>query len=99
MLFRKRNGTDVRKSLSACRDDLAALQRDARELAGGVSEVTRTSANRAAKQANDTYDYVAKQVANRPRFNVATVARKQRLSIIAAFASAGAIIGALLTRR
>ena len=99
MLFRKRNTTDVRKSLSACRADLMALQRDARELAGGVSEVTRTNANRAAKQANEAYDYVSKQIANRPRFNVATTAREQRLKIIAAFAGAGAIIGALLTRR
>jgi hypothetical protein len=102
MLFRKRNGTDVRKSLSACRDDLTALQRDARELATGVSEVTRNGATRAAKQANDAYDYVSKQIANRPRFNTATavsVAREQRFSIIAAFAGAGAIIGALLTTR
>ncbi|HTW34689.1 MAG TPA: hypothetical protein VMD53_08725 [Rhizomicrobium sp.] len=99
MLFRKRNGTDVRKSLSACRDDLAALRRDARELATGVSEVTRTSATRAAKQAGGAYDYVSKQIASRPRFDVATVAREQRLAIVAAFAGAGAIIGALLTRR
>lgn len=106
MLLRKRNGTDVRKSLSACRDDLMALQRDARELASGVSEVTRTNANRvakrasrAAKQATDTYDYMSKQIANRPRFDVATVARQQRVGVIAAFAGAGAIIGALLTRR
>ncbi len=99
MLFRKRNGTDVRKSLSACRDDLVALQRDARELATGVSEVTRHGATRAAKQANDAYGYVSKQIANRPRFSVATMAREQRLTIIAAFASAGAVIGALLTRR
>jgi ElaB/YqjD/DUF883 family membrane-anchored ribosome-binding protein len=102
MIFRKRSSTDVRKSLSACRDDLAALQRDARELATGVSEVTRSGANRAAKQANSAYDYVSKQIANRPRFNAATaatVAREQRFSIIAAFAGAGAIIGALLTAR
>jgi len=106
MLFRKRNGTDVRKSLSACRDDLMALQRDARELANGVSEVTRTNASRvakqasrAAKQATDTYDYVSKQIANRPRFDAATVVRQQRFSIIAAFAGVGAIIGALLTAR
>lgn len=99
MLFRRRNGTDVRKSLSACRDDLAALQRDARELATGVSEVTRHGATRAAKQANEAYDYVSKQIASRPRFSVATVAREQRIAIIAAFAGAGAIIGALLTRR
>jgi ElaB/YqjD/DUF883 family membrane-anchored ribosome-binding protein len=102
MLFRKRNSTDVRKSLSACRDDLAALQRDARELATGVSEVTRNGATRAAKQANDAYGYVSKQIANRPRLStqaVATVARQQRFSIIAAFAGFGAIIGALLTSR
>jgi hypothetical protein len=99
MLFRKRNGTDVRRSLSACRDDLVALQRDARELATGVSEVTRTGANRAARQASDAYGYVSKQIANRPRFSVATISREQRFSIIAAFAGAGAIIGALLTRR
>lgn len=99
MLFRRRNGTDVRKSLTACRDDLAALQRDARELATGVSQVTRSGATRAAKQANEAYDYVSKQIASRPRFNVATVAREQRLTIVAAFAGAGAIIGALLTRR
>ena len=99
MIFRKRSSTDVRKSLSACRDDLAALQRDARELATGVSEVTRNGATRAAKQANDAYGYVSKQIANRPRFAVATVARQQRLTIVAAFAGAGAVIGALLTRR
>jgi hypothetical protein len=106
MLFRKRNSTDVRKSLSACRDDLVALQRDALELATGVSEVTRTGANRAAKQATraakqatEAYGYVSKQISNRPRFDVATVARQQRFSIIAAFAGAGAIIGALLVSR
>jgi len=102
MLFRKRSTADVRKSLSACRDDLAALQRDALELATGVSEVTRSSANRAAKQANSAYDYVSKQIANRPRLSTATavtVARRQRFSIIAAFAGFGAIIGALLTAR
>jgi hypothetical protein len=99
MLFRKRNGTDVRKSLSACRNDLAALQRDARELATGVSEVTRSGANRAAKQAASALDYVSTQLDNRPRFNVATISRDRRLTIVAAFAGAGAIIGALLIRR
>lgn len=99
MLFRKRNGTDVRKSLSACRDDLVALRRDARELATGVSEVTRNGATKAARQASDALDYVSNQIATRPRFDVANVARDQRVAVIAALAGAGAIIGVLLTRR
>jgi len=99
MLFRTRNGSDVRKSLSACRDDLAALQKDARELANGVSEVTRNGATRAAKQASDAFDYVSNRIATRPRLDVAAVTRDRRLTIVAAFAGAGAIIGALLTRR
>jgi ElaB/YqjD/DUF883 family membrane-anchored ribosome-binding protein len=99
MLFRTRNGSDVRKSLSACRDDLAALQKDARELANGVSEVTRSGATRAARQASDALDYVSNRIATRPRVDVVAVARDKRFTIIAAFAGAGAIIGALLTRR
>ena len=99
MLFRKRNGTDVRKRLSACRDDLAALQRDARDLANDVTEVTRNSANRAAKQAASALDYVSTQLDNRPRFDVTAISRDRRLTIVAAFAGAGAVIGALLTRR
>ena len=99
MLFRKRNGTDVRKRLSACRNDLAALQRDARDLANDVTEVTRTSANRAAKQAATALDFVSTQLDKRPRLNVANISRDRRLTIVAAFAGAGAVIGALLTRR
>lgn len=99
MLFRKQNGTDVRKRLSACRDDLAALQRDARDLANDVSVVTRNGASRAARQAGDALDFVSNRLNNRPRFDVATIARDQRLTIIAAFAGAGVVIGALLTRR
>lgn len=99
MLFRKRNGTDVRKRLSACRNDLAALQRDARDLANDVTEVTRNGANRAAKQAATALDYVSTQLDKRPRLNVAAISRDRRLTIVAAFAGAGAVIGALLTRR
>jgi hypothetical protein len=99
MRWRRRNGTDVRKHLLACRDDLAALQRDARNLASDVTEVTRDGAGRAAKQASTALDYVSGQINGYSRFGVVAAARSQRFAVIASLAGAGAIIGALLTRR
>jgi ElaB/YqjD/DUF883 family membrane-anchored ribosome-binding protein len=102
MRFRRRNGSDVGKHLSACRDDLVALQRDARELASEVTEVTKNGANRAVKQASDAYGYVSNRLNGRPVVNMAAVQRAahdRRLTIVAFFAGAGAVIGALLTRR
>jgi hypothetical protein len=84
MRWRRRNGADVRKHLLACRDDLVALQRDARNLANDFTEVTRDGAGRAAKQASTALDYVSGQLNGRSGL---------------ALAGAGAIIGALLTRR
>ena len=97
MRWRRRNGTDVRKSLLACRDDLVALQRDARNLANDVTEVTRDGAGRAAKQAGSALDYVSGQLNGRGALVVSP--RAQRFAVIASLAGAGAIIGALLTRR
>ncbi|HKD23114.1 MAG TPA: hypothetical protein VKB71_13945 [Rhizomicrobium sp.] len=106
MRWRRRNGTDVRKHLQACRDDLVALQRDARNLATGVTEVTRDGAGRAAKQASTALDYVSgqingysRQLNGYSRSDVVAAVRSQRFAVIASFAGAGAIIGALLTRR
>jgi ElaB/YqjD/DUF883 family membrane-anchored ribosome-binding protein len=99
---RKRNGTDVRKHLSACRNDLAALQKDARELANDISGVTRDGATRAARSASNALDLVSSRldgVAQIDSGSVRRFARSQPLVAIAFLASAGAVLGHLLSRR
>jgi ElaB/YqjD/DUF883 family membrane-anchored ribosome-binding protein len=91
---RRSHARDIRTRLDALRTDFLALQEDMRGLAEGVgdaaSDVVHTT-NRAAENALDwTNDNIG---------SLQDSVRKQPLAAVVLSMSAGALVGALLSRR
>jgi ElaB/YqjD/DUF883 family membrane-anchored ribosome-binding protein len=98
-LWRKRNHVrNIENRLSALKSDFVTLQRDMRDLAGGVgdaasdvvhttSRATENALDSASEWTNDNIDSLQESV------------RRQPLAAVVLCMSAGALVGALLTRR
>lgn len=100
MFARRRRISDVRKHFSAFRNNLSALQRDARELANDVSDLTIGNANRATKWAGAALDTVSTSMDGLNTIKpVRRAMKNQPLAAIAISVGTGVIIGAFLSRR
>lgn len=98
-IWRRRNGArDIEAHLDALKSDFQALQEDVRGLADGVG----SAASNMLHSTNRTAEHAIESVGDWTSDNIGSLrdqVRRQPLAAVALSVSAGALVGAILSRR
>ena len=98
--WRKRNGTrrDVQARAQAIRSDIEALQRDMRGMVTDATSAAAKNMNNAVETAGDAADRMS-HWSNENIASMRDAVRQQPLTAFALAVSAGALLGAMWSRR